>query len=159
MKRFKHLVCALFAAGLFFACQGGSSRHSKGSNLPKQSMSLPQTNPLLAVNELLMHLEKEGYTVTTCSEQLGFINATRPANSFSGEEEVASSLLEVTIHVKAADNGGSLIKAHFVGKDFDDSGIVTALKPIQDSEIYEGFLRRIQRDIKATNPPQKEHSL
>lgn len=99
----------------------------------------------------MTRLKEEGYTISTSSEELGFVNATREARPFSDEEEIASSLLEVTVHVKEREGGGCTVKAHFVGKDFDASGIVAALRPVHDSEVYEGFLERIEKDL---NPPQ-----
>lgn len=156
MKRLQRILAGLslltFIFGLFFSCQSPSSmRARRQSHLPKLMVNLPQASAQRAISQVISRLKEEGYTILVSSEELGYVNATRPASPFSDEEEIASSLLEVTVHVKECEGGGCSVKTHFVGKDFDASGIVAALRPIQDSEIYEGFLERIERDL---NPPQ-----
>jgi len=119
-------------------------------------VTLPGASAKKAVSCVIARLKEEGYTISTSSEELGFVNATRQAKPFSDEEEIASSVLEVTVHVKECERGGCIVKAHFVGKDFDSSGIVAALQPVQDAEVYEGFLERIERDLGAAQTVVQE---
>lgn len=161
MKRLQRIfvgVCLLsWLCGLFGSCQSPAAmRARRQSNLPRQIIEIPKISSQKAIVCIIDCLKEEGYTIATSSEELGFVNATRTARPFSDEEEIASSLIEVTVHVKELEGGGCTVKAHFVGKDFDATGIVTALRPIQDSEIYEGFLGRIEHDL---NPPQEDASV
>lgn len=158
MGRFANIILmtGLMCAG----CQSGPVSEASSSRfaiLPSQIIDVPAVRLEAAIAHILAYLALEGYTIETYSEELGFINATKPVTHYSSDEEVATSLLEVTIHVKELEAGseGCNVKVHFVGKDFDRTGAVAALRPIQDDVLYDTFLRRIQAHIRSSKPSQE----
>ena len=124
----------------------------------KHSKDLAFVQPAMALRALVAMLQDEGYIIDNYREDLGFLTAVKQQpDEVAFDQKADFSTLELSAQVQAQETG-SVIKVNFIGKSFDDAGMVTSLVPMDEEGVYSAFFSRLIGRISLPKPAKEPGS-